>query len=111
MAIPGVHLTRIGRGNFLLEPLRSLDIRLRNKLIEEVVAHMQQGQGKRLYYDLHTLPVIDQAYYDWLDTLARACQTVNITMVCINMQPTAAYALSGFLSRKPVFETALSVPD
>lgn len=111
MAIPGVHLTRIGRGNFLLEPLRSLDISQQGRLIQEVVAHVQQGQGKRLYYDLHTLPVIDQAYYNWLDMLARACLALNITMVCINMQPTAAYALSGHLTGKPVFETALSVPD
>jgi rsbT antagonist protein RsbS len=111
MTIPGVHLTRIGKGNFLLEPLRSMNIQDQGTLMREVVAYVQQEQGLRLYYDLNGVPVIDQVYYGWLDKLARTCQALNIKMICINMQPTAAFTLSKFLSTRPVFETALGVPD
>jgi rsbT antagonist protein RsbS len=111
MAITGVHLTRIGNGNFLLEPLRGLNIQEQDRLMSEIVAHVQQGYGKRLYYDLNALPVIDPVYYDWLDKLARTCQALNIQMICINMQPTAAFTLSKFLTGRPKFATALGVPD
>ncbi|MDO8207143.1 MAG: hypothetical protein Q7T38_04895 [Gallionella sp.] len=111
MAISGIHLTCIGRGNFLLEPLRSLNIQDAGQLMQDIIALLQQGKGVQLYYDLNGLPVIDQVYYDWLDKLARICQTVNIKMICINMQPTAAFTLSSFLSRTPAFATALGVPD
>lgn len=111
MAIPGLHLTRIGKGNYLLEPLRSLNIRDQASLVRDVVAQVQNGNGERLYFDLHDLPVIDPVYYDWLDKLARTCQAVNIRMICINMQPTAAFALSKFLTTKPAFEVALDVGD
>ena len=111
MAISGIHLTCIGRGNFLLEPLRSLNIQDAEQLMQDIIERLQQGQGERLYYDLHALPVIDHVYYDWLDKLARICLTVNIKMICINMQPTAAFTLSGILESKPLFSTALSVPD
>ncbi len=110
MAIAGLHLTRIGNGNFLLEPLRSLNIGEPGQMMQDIVTLLQQGQGVRLYYDLNDLPVIDPVYYDWLDKLARICLTANIKMVCINMQPTAAFTLSKFLTGKPLFETALSVP-
>ncbi len=110
MAIAGIHLTRIGRGNFLLEPLRSLNIGGWEQLIQDIVTVLQQEHATRLYYDLNDLPVIDPVYYDWLDKLARICLTANIKMVCINMQPTAAFTLSKFLTGKPLFETALSVP-
>lgn len=111
MAISGVHLTRIGKGNFLLEPRRSMNIQEQNMLMREIVAAVQQEQGERLYYDLDSLPIIDQVYYDWLDKLARTCGALNIKMICINMQPTAAFTLSKFLTTKPIFETALAVPD
>lgn len=110
MTIPGVHLTRIGKGNFLLEPLRSMNIRDQDTLMRDIVAQVQQEQGLRLYYDLNGVPVIDPVYYGWLDKLARTCQALNIKMICINMQPTAAFTLSKFLTNKPVFETALGVP-
>ncbi len=111
MAIPGMHLTRIGKGNFLLEPLRSMNIQNQYALLEQVIAQMQQQQGTSLYYDLEDVPIIDPVYYGWLTNLARTCQTVNIKMICINMQPTAAFTLSHFLTTKPLFETALGVPD
>ncbi len=110
MAIAGIHLTRIGRGNFLLEPLRSLNVADQGQLMQDIITLLQQEQGKCLYYDLNALPVIDQVYYRWLDKLARICLTVNIRMICINMQPTAAYTLSKLLKDKPLFETALTVP-
>lgn len=111
MAISGIHLTCIGRGNFLLEPLRSLNIQDAGQQMQDIIALLQQSRGVRLYYDLNGLPVIDPAYYDWLDKLARICLTVNIKMVCINMQPTAAFTLSSFLTCEPLFTTALGVPD
>lgn len=111
MAISGVHLTRIGKGNFLLEPLRSMNIRDQGTLMQDIVAQVQRDQGARLYFDLHSLPVIDPVYYDWLDKLARTCQAVNIRMICINMQPTAAFTLSRHLAGKPAFEIALHVMD
>lgn len=111
MAIPGIHLTRIGKGNYLLEPLRGMNIQDQGELLQHVVAQLQQGRGAHLYYDLGELPVIDPVYYGWLDKLARACRAVNIGMTCINMQPTAAFALSKFLSARPPFATALDVPD
>ncbi|MCX7194099.1 MAG: hypothetical protein NTY60_10870 [Proteobacteria bacterium] len=111
MSIPGIHLTCIGRGNYLLEPLRSLNIQNSGQIMQDVVALLQQEKARRLYYDLNGLPVIDPAYYDWLDKLARICLTVNIKMICINMQPTAAFTLSSFLAGKPAFATALGVPD
>lgn len=111
MTIPGVHLTRIGKGNFLLEPLRSMNIRDQDRLMSDIAARVQQGRGERLYYDLNGMPVIDPVYYEWLDKLARTCQALNIKMICINMQPTAAFTLSKFLTGSPVFDTALGVPD
>jgi rsbT antagonist protein RsbS len=111
MAISGIHLTSIGKGNFLLEPLSSLNFQDAGPLLQDIVALLQQGRGVRLYYDLNGLPVIDRVYYDWLDKLARICLTVNIKMVCINMQPTAAFALSLFISGKPAFATGSGVPD
>lgn len=111
MAISGIHLTCIGRGNYLLEPLRSLNIQDGGQLMQDIVARLQQEHGERLYYDLDGLPVIDPVYYDWLDKLARICLTLNIKMICINMRPTAAFTLSSFLTDKPVFATALGVPD
>lgn len=95
----------------MLEPLRSLNIQDCGQLLQDIVSLLQQGRGDRLYYDLNGLPVIDPVYYDWLDKLARICLTVNIKMICINMQPTAAFTLSKFISGKPLFTTALSVPD
>ncbi len=111
MAISGIHLTRIGKGNYLLEPLRSMNIQDPGALLQHIVAQVQQGHGTHLYYDLSELPIIDQIYYDWLDKLARTCQTINIKMTCINMQSTAAFTLSKFLTSKPAFATALDVPD
>lgn len=111
MAIAGLHLTRIGKGNYLLEPLRSMNIRDYERLIREIVDLVQQGQCRNLYYDLAAMPIIDEYYYDWLDRLARTCRAVNIEMICINMQPTAAFTLSRFLTGRPAFGTALRVPD
>lgn len=109
MSIPGLHLTQIGRGDFLLDPSKSLNIRNRDRLIETIVAHLRQARATRLYYDLSDLALIEPMYYSWLDALARAAQTINVTMVCIGMQPTAAFALSKFLKEKPVFQTALGI--
>ena len=109
MPISGVHLTPIGNGDFLLEPTRSLDIANSEQLIEEILSQVYAGKGMRLYYDLAELPIIDPVYYQWMKTLARACQMINVKMVCIHMQPTAAFALSQFLRETPPFICALDV--
>ncbi len=109
MTVPGLHLTQIGRSDFLLEPARSLNIRDKDCLIEGVVSRLSQAKAVRLYYDLSNLGLIDPLYYAWLDALARALLTVNVKTVCVNMQPTAAFALAGFIDRMPVFETALDI--
>lgn len=107
----GYHLTPIGGGDFLLEPSRNLDISHQDGLIVEVINRLQQARSQRLYYDLAELPVIEHVYYGWLDRLARACSAVNIRMICIHMQPTAAFALAHFLTEAPIFETALDVTE
>ncbi|MDZ4201991.1 MAG: hypothetical protein U1C96_07620 [Gallionella sp.] len=109
MSIPGLHLTQIGHGDFLLDPSKSLNIRDRDSLIERVTAHLLQARAARLYYDLSDLALIDPLYYAWLDALARAARVVNVTMICIGMQPSAAFALSKFMSGKPAFQTALAI--
>lgn len=109
MTALSLHLTKIGNGDFLLEPAKSLNIRDQSKHIEIVTARLLQARASRLYYDLSSLALIDPLYYSWLDALARAAQTINVKMICINMQPTAAFALSKFLHKSPVFETALNI--
>lgn len=109
MLIHGLHLTQIGSGDFLLEPARSLNIQDSDTLIEHISARLQQARATRLYYDLSELALIDPAYYEWLNTLARTVQALNISMVCIHMQPTAAFGMAQFLNETPAFETALDI--
>src|SRR5512135_1224749 len=109
MSTLGLHLTPIGNGDYLLEPSRGLDISQPGDLVEEITRRLQNARATRLYYDLSELALIDPLYYTCLNTLARACQAVNVKMVCIHMQPTAAYALAQFITETPVFETAHEV--
>ena len=109
MSISGVHLTRIGHGDYLLDPLKSLNIRDRDRLIEEITVYLLQMRAVRLFYDLSELALIDPLYYSWLEALARAAHTVNVKMICVRMQPTAAFALSKFLQETPSFQTALEI--
>lgn len=109
MSLTGLHLTAIGSGRFLLEPGAGLDISRRDELIDSILARLQEGEASLMYYHLGGQPLIDEAYYDWLDTLARACIAVNVRMVCVHMQPTAAFGLSHFLKAPPAFDSALSV--
>jgi rsbT antagonist protein RsbS len=109
MSIPGLHLTQIGRGDFLLDPSKSLNIRNSGQLIEDTTARLLQARAVRLYYDLSEQPLIDPVYYAWLDALARALQAINVRMICIQMQPTAAFGLSSFLQQRPLFETARDI--
>jgi rsbT antagonist protein RsbS len=109
MNVHGVHLTRIGGGDMLLEPTRALDIGNAGAVMESILAHLQREKSARLYYDLAELAVIDEAHYAWLEGLARACRAINVRMVCIHMQPTAAFGLATFLKDKPSFDTALEM--
>lgn len=103
------HLTQIGRGDFLLEPGRALDVGEPAPLIESVLTRLQIAKPRRLYYDLAELPLIDPVYYNWLNVLARACQTMNVALICIHMQPTAAFGLTSFITQAPAFATARDV--
>jgi len=144
MAIPGLHLTQIGSSDFLLEPLRNLNIRDQDLLLESITLRLQQARAydsarafarsgsespceasdfartsarsgsesfraSRLYYDLAEQALIDPVYYAWLDTLARTVRAINVKMICIHMQPTAAFALAQFMREIPAFETALDI--
>jgi len=109
MAIPGLHLTQIGRENFLLEPSRSLDISNGDELLVEILQRLQEAKASTLYYDLAELPLIEPSYYRWLNMLARACRAVNVAMVCIRMQPTAAFALSRYMQGAPDFAVGRGV--
>ncbi len=111
MSSAGFHLTPIGSNDFLLEPSHNLDIGDHDGLILEIIRRLQDGKSRRLYYDLADLPVIDLVYYAWLNRLARACRTINVQMVGIHMQPTAAFALSHTLTEPPQFKTALDVME
>ncbi len=109
MSIPGLHLTQIGSDDFLLEPSRGLNIHDHGNLIRSMVARLQHAKATRLYYDLAEQVIIDPVYYAWLNKLARAMLTINIKMVCIHMQPTAAYALVHFTQEAPIFGCALDI--
>ncbi len=109
MSLQGIHLTRIGETDFLLEPLRSLNISDSARLVEGIVERLLQAGAARLYYDLSTQAIIDPVYYKWLNQLARTVAAVNVKMVCVHMQPTAAYSLVQFEREAPVFETALDI--
>lgn len=109
MNIAGVHLTLIGIADMLMEPGRSLDISARDDLLVDIIGRLQEAKAERLYYDLAEVQVIDPAYYHWLDALARACRSINVRMICIHMQPTAAFALAHQLNDMPLFETAHDV--
>lgn len=109
MTALSLHLTKIGSGDFLLEPAKSLNIREQSIHIEHITDRLLQARASRLFYDLSGIALIDPLYYSWLDALARATQIVNVKMICINMQPTAAFALSKFLHKKPIFETAMNI--
>lgn len=105
----GFHLTPIGTGVFLFEPARSLNIRDSDSLMDAIIGRLHAVSAQRLYYDLASVPLIDRVYYNWLNTLARACQAVNVKMICIHIQPTAAYSLTQVMDGAPAFATALDV--
>ena len=109
MPIPGIHLTQIGSGDFLLEPANSLNIGEPETLIENIAGQLLRARASHLYYDLSERALIDPVYYNWLSTLARALLAINVKMVCIHMQPTAAFALAQFMQEPPLFATALDI--
>jgi len=107
----GFHFTPVGGGSALLEPMAGLDIAQAERLIEEIIRRIQEGKICRLYYDLSNFPVIDQGYFTWLNRLAGACKATNTRMICVNMQPTAAFALASLANITPQFETALGLEE
>lgn len=109
MSASGLHLTFIGHSSLLLEPSLSLDIGHYDAALVEIIRRLQGVSATRLYYDLAELEIIEPLYYNWLNALGRACRTINVRMICVHMQPTAAYALSHFMEKMPTFETALDV--
>lgn len=109
MSIPGLHLTQIGAEDFLLEPSRSLNLRDHDGLVERIVERLLDARAAHLYYDLSAQAIIDPVYYDWLNKLARTVTAINVKMICVHMQPTAAFSLVQFTQEMPAFETALDI--
>ena len=96
-------------GTALLEPLRSLNITDNARLVDGIIERLSRAGASRLYYDLSGQPVIDPVYYQWLNQLARTVAAINVRMVCVHMQPTAAFSVVQFEREAPVFETALDI--
>ncbi|AOU98877.1 hypothetical protein BI364_13730 [Acidihalobacter yilgarnensis] len=107
--LSGMHLTRIGQGNILLEPGEGLDPADPDAYLEPLLAHIQKRAAKRLIYDLKNVPFIDAIYYQWLVAVHDLCNIANIEMVAVHMRPAAAYALSRILEVPPPFRCALEV--
>ncbi len=111
MPLSGVHLTQIGGTDFLLEPLRSLNTTDDARLVDAIVERLLRSGAARLYYDLSGQAIIDPVYYGWLNRLARTVAAVNVRMICVHMQPTAAYSLVQFERERPAFESALDIAE
>ncbi len=105
----GIHLTPIGDGNVLLEPGEGLDPGNPEALLAPVLEFLQRHDARRLVYDLKSVRVIESVYYDWLTQLSATCRIANVEMVTVNMQPSAAYALSLALDKPPPFTCALDI--
>lgn len=111
MSISGLHMTQIGRDEFLLEPSRGLNVRDFDKIVDAIVERLLSARASHLFYDLSAQAIIDPVYYDWLDKLARTVMTINVKMVCVHMQPTAAFSLVQFVHGVPAFDTASEISD
>ncbi|MCL6556678.1 MAG: hypothetical protein K6T56_09985 [Burkholderiales bacterium] len=109
MNVGGIHLTRVGGGAMLAEPTRALDLSDTAPVMEAILSELQANKANCLYYDLAEVPVIDRVHFAWLDALGRACRAINVRMVCIHMQPTAAFGLATLIQDKPSFHTALDM--
>ncbi|MDH5649886.1 MAG: hypothetical protein OEY67_09560 [Gammaproteobacteria bacterium] len=107
--IPGLHLTPIGNNSVLLEPGEGLDPSAPDNYLAELMAFLQEHHADTLIYDLKTVPLIDQVYYNWLIRLYRLCLLANIEMIAVNFCSTAAFALSLSLTESPPFKCALDV--
>lgn len=111
MNVAGFHLTAIGGGTLLIEPGRAADISDPEAIIEPILACLDATRHRRLCYDLSDVMVIDPVYYRWLNYLGRACATLGLELVCINMQPTAAGTLAQWMDEPPRFRTVLDLGD
>ncbi|OBS10167.1 hypothetical protein [Acidihalobacter prosperus] len=107
--LSGMHLTRIGLGNILLEPGEGLDPADPDAYLEPLLAHIQRRAACRLIYDLKNVPLIDEVYYRWLLAVHALCGIANIEMVVVHMRPAAAFALSRLIDEPPPFRCALEV--
>ncbi|GAB4514419.1 MAG: hypothetical protein Tsb0026_19760 [Sulfuricaulis sp.] len=107
--IEGIHLTPIGDGNVLLEPGEGLDPSSPESMVAPVLEFLQRHEARRLVYDLKSVRLIDEVYYNWLTKLSATCRIANVEMVTVNMQPAAAYALSLTLNQSPSFTCALDI--
>lgn len=108
-SLSGMHLTRIGQGNILLEPGEGLNPADPDTYLEPLLAQIQKYAPQRLIYDLKDVPIIDEVYYQWLVAVQSACSLANIEMVVVHMRPAAAFALSQIIEVTPPFRCALSV--
>ena len=107
--VKGIHLTPIGGGKVLLEPSEGLDPGRPDDYLEGLAEALGELSGRRLIYDLKSVPLVDTLYYDWLRRLHALCSISGVEMVVVNMQPAAAYALAMAMGDDPPFRCALDV--
>ncbi len=106
----GFRFTNLPPNAALLEPGPGIDPAQPDRSIEAIVAHAQQSGVAVVYYDLSDVAIIDGAYLDYLNHLARACRAVDAHLVCIHIRPEAAHGLARLLiTRERAFETAQEV--
>jgi rsbT antagonist protein RsbS len=105
----GFHLTALGNGGALLEPQHGINPGEPGPSIEAVLRALRATRSTQLYYDLSDIAIIDTVYYDFLNQLTTACHTLGIRMTCINMQPSAAFALAAHLEQPPRFAVARGI--
>ncbi len=107
--IPGIHLTPIGEDSVLLEPGEGLDPTDPDAYLVPLLGYLQKQRARFLIYDLKSVALIDNVYYEWMTTMNSLCMISGITMVATNIRPYAAFALSQQIAGNPPFPCALNV--
>ncbi len=109
MAMRNGHLTLLGEGEALFEPL-ALDLAACERQLPDLLQQLRDRRVRLLWYDLSSIALIDAVHLDYLNRLASACRATAVRLVVVNMQPAAAFALAGmYPEKRPCFETALGV--
>lgn len=109
MKLQGMHLTSLGAGSVLLEPMEALDPSQQDAMVVPLAEAMQQMRARQLLYDLKSVSVVDGLYYLWLRRVSAICRISGVELVAVNIRPAAAYALAVLMEESPPFRCALNV--